>query len=97
MKTFACSSCGATGLKVRGGYAICPYCDSKFLMDREERSAASGGKYTFESHGPSQIGLDSDIRRLLDKCRKEPRNARKYANLILDMDPDNQEALAYLK
>lgn len=97
MKTFACSSCGATGLKVRGGYAVCPYCDSQFLLDREERSAASGGKYAFEARNTSQISVDSDILRLLDKCKKEPRNARKYANLILDMDPDNREALAYLK
>ena len=33
----------------------------------------------------SSIGLD------------DPARARKYANLILDIDPDNPEALKYLK
>ena len=97
MKTLVCKSCSATGLVIRGSYAVCPYCDSKFLLDRDERSAASGsGHYTFASGGASVISMDADIERLLEKCRKEPRNARKYANLILDMDPDNTEALRYL-
>ena len=38
----------------------------------------------------SSIGLD-------DECRENPARARKYANLILDIDPDNPEALKYLK
>ena len=42
------------------------------------------------------ISLQSDIELLLDKCRRDPRNARKYANLILDIDPGNKDALQYL-
>ena len=52
-----------------------------------------GAKYAIEE---SMIGLTSDIQNLLEKCRQDPKNARKYANLILDIDPDNQEALEYL-
>ena len=43
------------------------------------------------------IGLDDDVAELLRKCRENPARARKYANLILDIDPDNPEALKYLK
>ena len=97
MKTLVCKSCSAKGLMIRGSYAVCPYCDSKFLLEREERSVLSGGgHYSFASKGPSEISMDGDIERLLEKCRREPRNARKYANLILDMDPDNTEAMKYL-
>ena len=42
-------------------------------------------------------GLDDDVAKLLRKCRENPARARKYANLILDIDPDNPEALKYLK
>ena len=45
----------------------------------------------------SSIGLDDDVAELLRKCRENPAKARKYANLILDIDPDNPEALKYLK
>ena len=41
----------------------------------------------------SSIGLDDDVAELLRKCRENPARARKYANLILDIDPDNPEAL----
>ena len=40
--------------------------------------------------------MDDDVERLLQKCRTDRRNARKYANLVLDIDPTNQEALKYL-
>lgn len=45
----------------------------------------------------SSIGLDDDVAELLRKCRENPARARKYANLTLDIDPDNPEALKYLK
>jgi len=41
--------------------------------------------------------INQDVERLLLKCRTEPRNAIKYANLVLDIDPNNLEALKYLK
>ena len=49
-----------------------------------------------EAHGIRVYGED-DVAELLRKCRENPARARKYANLILDIDPDNPEALKYLK
>ncbi len=44
----------------------------------------------------STISVLSDVEILLEKCKKDPRNARRYANLILDIDPFNTEATKYL-
>lgn len=80
MEVLACKCCGAQGLKKQGSYWVCEYCDSKFLSENKE----------------SDIALDDDVARLLAKCKADPKNARKYANLILDIDPDNFEAYKYL-
>lgn len=102
MDNFVCKNCGANALFFRSGFWICPYCDSKFVPDTgtncvtedQVRGDSLGkSKCNVES---SNIGLDDDISRLLMKCKREPRNARRYANLILDIDPDNQEARKYL-
>ena len=42
------------------------------------------------------VSISEDIKRLLAKCRTDRKNARKYANLILDIDPNNKDALQYL-
>ena len=95
-----CTNCGASGMKLVKGYWCCEYCDSKFIATREENKtfAASGTKSVPGKHEgvSSQIGLDDDVTRLLEKCRTDRKNARKYANLILDIDPDNEEALKYV-
>ena len=100
MKELVCKSCGATGLQIRGSYAICDYCDSKFLLTADDFGIYSTLKRhsTLNQCNGSSIGisLGSDIEVLLQKCRLNPKNARKYANLILDIDPDNEEALKYL-
>ena len=82
------------------GYLICEYCESKFLFTAEDydfygSSQTSSHTGTSHSH-TSGISLGSDIEMLLQKCRMNPKNVRKYANLILDIDPDNEEALKYL-
>ena len=53
-----------------------------------------GTRYCVGNH--SSVALDEDISRLLKKCQEEPKKARQYANLILDIDPTNTEALKYL-
>ena len=53
-----------------------------------------GARYKLEN--TSSIGLNDDIASLLHKCQEEPQNARKYANLILDIDPTNTKALKFL-
>ena len=38
----------------------------------------------------------ADTVNLLEKCRTDPANRRRYASLILDLDPTNTEAVNYL-
>lgn len=82
MDVLVCKCCGAQGLKKQGRYFICEYCDSKFLPENKM--------------GESDIAIDDDVARLLAKCKSDPKNARKYANLVLDIDPGNFEAYKYL-
>jgi hypothetical protein len=44
----------------------------------------------------STFSLTDDTKMLLQKCRDDPANARRYASLVLDIDPSNEEALHYL-
>lgn len=90
-----CKNCGASGMKLIKGYWCCEYCDSKFAAHREEQLAYSGKVYG-NTGKTSEIALSDDVERLLQKCRTDRKNARRYANLILDIDPDNEEALRYL-
>lgn len=85
MKEFRCTNCGATAMAEEGRYMFCVYCGSKFLIQPSDIPQQSAG-----------MSLRSDIEILLEKCQKEPHNARKYANLILDIDPLNKAALRYL-
>lgn len=85
MKLIACDRCGAGGLRNEGEYMICTYCGSKFRITVDDMPKRD-----------MEAGLSSDIDELLMKCKRDPRNAKKYANLILDIDPDNVEAQKYL-
>lgn len=86
MRMQKCANCGAGALKERGGYLICEYCGSKFAMEASDAPQRGMG-----------LSLNADIENLLRKCRSDPMNARKYANLILDIDPTNREALKYIR
>lgn len=81
MELMICEKCGSNELLEKDGYYICAYC---------------GAKYKRELKNESQIDLGSDISRLLQRCKSDPQNARKYANLVLDLDPHNKEALEYI-
>lgn len=100
MEALICKSCGSNALVRKNDYMVCPYCDSRFVITREERNSGlfGGAHRATLSHcdADSTIALDDDVRRLLDKCKIDPRNAKKYANLVLDIDPDNKEAYKYL-
>ena len=85
MKMVQCANCGANGMREVGGYMICEYCDSKFAIQASDVPQQAMG-----------MSIDSDVERLLRKCRTDRKNAGKYANLILDIDPGNKEALKYL-
>ena len=93
MKSFVCNACGATDLQIEKGHVVCPYCETKYNLTADDFDF-----YGFHKKDSAAIGisLGADIEMLLRKCRANPKNARKYANLILDIDPDNKEALKYL-
>lgn len=85
MKVQKCTNCGSGELLEESGYWLCAYCGSKFAIEAADVPQKGMG-----------VSLNEDINILLNKCRTDPRNARKFANLILDIDPTNQEALKYL-
>ena len=94
MKVLVCMQCGASDLQETNGVAICRYCGTRYTLSAEDCSSRSS--VSTSKIGNSQIAIPDDVERLLQKCKKDPKNARKYANLILDIDPDNEEALTYL-
>ncbi len=82
MKIQKCDCCGGSEFIKSRGYATCVYCRTR---------------YKVKSPSPSPgIALGSDVSSLLEKCRSDPRNASRYAVLILEIDPFNKEALRYL-
>lgn len=79
----SCVNCGADSFIIKDGYRICKYCNTRVKDDKPKANN-------------SEISLQSDIDILLQKCKDEPARARKYAGLILDIDPTNKEARKYL-
>lgn len=80
MKMRICGACGANEFIKDGGFFKCTYCGTVHVSER----------------GCSTIALGDDIEALLQKCRENPSRASRYANLVLDIDPDNEEALRYV-
>ena len=85
MKMMKCANCGANELREVRGFLVCEYCDSRFAIQASDVPQQAMG-----------MSINSDVERLLRKCRTDRKNARKYANLILDIDPGNAEARKYL-
>ena len=85
MKILFCENCGANSLRKENGYMICDFCGSRFAITKEDLEVKI-----------SNISLGNDVELLLEKCKTDPRNAKRYANLILDIDPFNEDALKYL-
>ena len=85
MKPIVCVNCSASAWEFKNGLRICKYCGTSYTIDAAERTVKK-----------SEIMLDGDVARLLKKCEADPGNARKYANLILDIDPTNEKAKKYL-
>lgn len=85
MKLLKCVNCGSHELTDYGSYAICDFCRSRFTN--------TGGKASGKA---PTIGIASDIDTLLKKCQEDQVNRRRYANLVLDIDPTNQQAKQYL-
>lgn len=85
MKSISCRGCGSVEFEEANGYSVCAYCQTKYLPNKQEPALLE-----------SSIELHSDIEILLRKCRSDPSNSRRYANLVLDIDPHNQEATTFL-
>lgn len=82
LKALICANCGASSWKTEKGLKICTFCGTTY---RDENAPKQ-----------SDITLDDDVQRLLRKCEDDPANARKYANLVLDIDPTNEDVFKYL-
>ena len=86
MRLVVCTRCGSRELLEEGGYVVCAYCQSRFAPQADDLPRRE-----------TVIGLRSDIQVLLQKCKDDPANRRRYASLILDIDPTNEEATKYLR
>ena len=74
-------------VRYTGKTAIRRYCGSKYALEKDDVARQAS----------THIALDDDVARLLAKCEAEPTRARKYANLVLDIDPSNTRAMKELK
>lgn len=85
MEMLVCKNCGGKDFYMKDGYRVCSYCETRYVVQQSDMPART-----------STIDLNDDITRLLQKCQDDPAHARRYANLVLDLDPDNSAALKYL-
>ncbi len=85
MTLFICANCGSNDFREEEGYRICNHCGSKYIITAEDRRVL-----------PSSIDLEDDVSRLLQKCKTDPERSKKYAQRILEIDPNNAEAIRIL-
>lgn len=85
MKVFVCQGCGSHEFREENGYRICEHCGTKHIITAEDKGVPQ-----------STIDLQNDVNRLLEKCKEEPERAKKFAQRILEIDPNNAEAKAIL-
>lgn len=83
MKRFDCECCGSNKFFVEGGYRVCEFCGTKYQIEKTDIPVVPK---------TSNISLNDDVQRLLQQCKTDPANAKRYAVLILEIDPVNQEA-----
>ena len=86
LKAIICEKCGSNNWAEIPGYRKCKFCGTIYQLTAEDAALKQ-----------STINIQGDVQALLEKCKSDPYNARKYANLILDIDPNNQQALYYLR
>ncbi|WP_225048572.1 TFIIB-type zinc finger domain-containing protein [Lacticaseibacillus kribbianus] len=86
MEKYSCKNCGANDFERIDGQLVCKYCDTVYIPDVAQSKPKE-----------STISLGSDVQVLFEKIKRDPNNAAMYANLILDIDPNNMLALSYLQ
>ena len=80
MIEISCPCCNGKEFREENGKRVCAYCGTAYISETSNTT----------------IALDADVKRLLAKCKSDPRRAYRYASLVLDIDPGNREALKYL-
>lgn len=85
VKLSTCEQCGSHSFSTKDNKLICDYCSTAYSITNSDFSAKN-----------TSIDLNDDVNRLLEKCRKDPNNAKRYASLVLDIDPSNSEATKYM-
>lgn len=85
MKSAECPRCGSNEFYEEENHVFCAYCQSRLMPEVDAHSRKQ-----------TVIDVQSDIQALLNKCIEDPINRRRYASLVLDIDPTNREALKYL-
>lgn len=85
MRHIQCPNCGSVEFREDAKKRTCLYCQTSFEVELNAVSTPG-----------SSIDIQADIDELIRKCDLDPANKRTYANLILDLDPDNEVALQLL-
>ena len=93
MINIECLKCKSVEFSQADGFYVCTYCRSKYRPEQLRGSSSAKGAGGAKT---SAIEIDEDILRLLEKIKKEPWDAKRFANMILDIDPTNEEALQIL-
>lgn len=86
MNLVECSRCGSKDLFVEDMLVICAFCRSRYTPQADQHLQKE-----------TVVDVLSDIQVLLQKCETDPTNSYRYASLILDIDPTNQEVINYLQ
>ncbi len=86
MKQLICGQCGSNEFFELDGYTVCKFCMTKHVKSPDELEKID-----------TKIELNEDIERLLQKCKVDPTNARRYASLVLDIDSNNIEAIRIIQ
>lgn len=85
MKVIDCKACGSKELVEESGVVVCVYCQTRYVPGPQDAPQVD-----------SEISVGSDVQALLQRCRDDPANSRRYASLVLDIDPTNAEARQFL-
>jgi hypothetical protein len=81
MELVECKGCGSRELADEDGIVVCGYCQTRYVPGPKDAPTPQ-----------TVIGVGSDIQNLLQKCQDDPANSRRYASLVLDLDPSNKSA-----
>lgn len=76
---------------------VCEGCGAtEFVEENGYRICEYCGRHQI-IQSATAINLEDDIKRLLDKCKNDPKNTRRYVNLILEIDPTNTDVYKFMK